>query len=338
MSASKRYCFTWFVAADSPNFEPEDFSPPIQYMVWQGEICPTTNRYHLQGYLECDPPKRMTALVKLMPGCSFRKAKGNEASNTAYCTKETSRAPGEGHGPFFFGEPSAGQGHRSDLDACRVAINEGASDLTLWEDHFSTMVRYNRSMKMYKRIKTAKRNWVMEVLILWGPPDTGKTRWAYHHFPDLYSLPQAKTSGTYWTDYDGEETVLIDEMYGNRMSFGFLLQLCDRYAFKVPQIGTSAEFVSRRIIMTSNAAPTTWYNVPNYAAFRRRITKVTHFRVQWTPPEDEGDGVPPSQELASDEDDPHAWLEDRDDYDEDLPLVSSVLSPDANGILFANSE
>lgn len=120
----------------------------------------------------------------------------------------------------------------------------------------------------------------MEVVVLVGPPGSGKTRWAMDNYPTLYKLPCPKSSGTYWDDYDGQETVLVDEMYGHYFSWSFLLQLTDRYPMTVPVHGGAGhQFVSRRIIFTSNSLPEEWYSKPTIATqwnaanpFRRRVT------------------------------------------------------------------
>jgi hypothetical protein len=111
----------------------------------------------------------------------------------------------------------------------KETIDAGATIKEVWEDHFPQMVRYNKNLTQYHSMMTSARTWKMEIYIYVGPTETGKTRTAYDLYgQDLYSLPQSKGSGTYWDGYHGQETVLIDEMYGNRFSWGFLLQLLDR--------------------------------------------------------------------------------------------------------------
>lgn len=117
----------------------------------------------------------------------------------------------------------------------------------------------------------------MEVVVLVGDTGTGKTRWAYQEYPDLYSVPPTKSSGCYWDGYSGEETCLVDEMYGSRFSHGFMLQLLDRYPLFVPTHGGQVPFVSRRIIFTSNAHPGEWYNQEKFVfeggPLQRRMTQ-----------------------------------------------------------------
>lgn len=101
----------------------------------------------------------------------------------------------------------------------------------------------------------------MEVIVLIGDTGVGKTSWAYEHYPELYSVPCPKGSGTYWDGYQQQETVLIDEMSGSRFAYTFLLRLLDRYPMTVPVHGGQVPFSSRRVILTSNVHPSEWYEL-----------------------------------------------------------------------------
>jgi len=124
------------------------------------------------------------------------------------------------------------------------------------EDHFSAFIRYEKGFRSYQRLKSAKRDWAMELIVIVGPSGTGKSRWARTQYPDAFW----KMKGPWWDGYDGEETVVIDEMYGHCFPFTFLLQLTDRYPFVVECKGGSINFISKRIVFTSNQHPRDWYN------------------------------------------------------------------------------
>jgi len=124
------------------------------------------------------------------------------------------------------------------------------------EDHFSAFIRYEKGFRSYQRLKSAKRDWAMELIVIVGPSGTGKSRWARTQYPDAFW----KMKGPWWDGYDGEETVVIDEMYGHCFPFTFLLQLTDRYPFVVECKGGSINFISKRIVMTSNQHPRDWYS------------------------------------------------------------------------------
>lgn len=96
----------------------------------------------------------------------------------------------------------------------------------------------------------------MEIICYIGPSGTGKSRAAREAYPQAYWGPKGK----WWDGYCGQETVIVDEMYGHRFSFSELLQLLDRYPFQVETKGGVRQFTSRRIVFTSNQDPQDWYN------------------------------------------------------------------------------
>lgn len=138
----------------------------------------------------------------------------------------------------------------------KSALDSGTSFRDLAGDHFSAFIRYERGLRSYRRLTTERRDWPMEIMVIVGPSGTGKSRWARTHFPTAYWKPK----GPWWDGYDGEETVVFDEMYGHCFPYTELLQLLDRYPYAVQVKGGVIEFTSRRIIMTSNQHPMDWYS------------------------------------------------------------------------------
>lgn len=64
--------------------------------IFQEEICPKTERRHLQGYFELKKKQRMASILKALSPFKphLEVAKGGRIDNIKYCTKEESRAPG----------------------------------------------------------------------------------------------------------------------------------------------------------------------------------------------------------------------------------------------------
>lgn len=52
------------------------------------EICPTTGKNHLQGFMACSKKRRFTEMQKQFPKMSVRSCNGSEQSNIEYCSKE----------------------------------------------------------------------------------------------------------------------------------------------------------------------------------------------------------------------------------------------------------
>lgn len=118
--------------------------------------------------------------------------------------------------------------------------------------------------------------------MLYGPPDTGKTSWAYRNYPGLYAMPCPQKSA-YWIgdDYEDEETLLFDD-YGNHpdevLPWTILLQLTDGRSINYPcKGGFTCLNKVRRVIFTSNRDPQLWPRVQLWEAFRRRITHLFEF-------------------------------------------------------------
>lgn len=227
--------------------------PHCKFATWQRELCPDTNREHFQGYLELTKEMRFSALHEWggLETAHFEKRRGNQQAAIDYANKEETRI----EGPWSYGERNR-QGKRNDLDDVRDMIRTGASMREIADAHFGDFVRYERGFRSYKRLCAQKRNWTMQIIVYVGPTGCGKSRTARMNYPDAYWKPK----GRWWDNYDGEETVIVDEMYGHCFGFTELLQLLDPNPYAVECKFGTIEFTSRRIVFTSNQEPEFWYN------------------------------------------------------------------------------
>lgn len=223
---------------------------------------------HIQGYVEWRKQIRVGTLRRISP---FQRAhlearRGTQAQAIAYCKKEESRL----EGPYEYGTPAIeSQGARKDLEEIKTKIDSGEPIAKIWDEHFGTMVRYNRGINVYKSIVTKPRTWKTEVKVLWGEPGTGKSRWCADTYPYAYW----KQRGLWWDNYDGHEVVVMDDFYG-WLPYDTLLRLLDRYPLLVETKGGQVNFVAKIICITSNKLPNEWYpNMPNWDALKRRIDK-----------------------------------------------------------------
>ncbi len=259
---SKHFMFTINNPLQPLNNPPIDFEAwrrVPEYVIYQLEIGENETP-HLQGYICFSGQIRASTLRTLLGDVGhIEKRLGKHSQAKTYCSKEDTRISG----PWIFGDDEGipeGQGARTDMIGLKRDLDENHKLTVIADNHFALWLRYPKAIKMYKRLKSNKRNWVMEIITLIGGTGVGKTHWAYEHYgQDIYTVPPTKASGCYWDDYDGQDTVLVDEMYGNRFSHGFLLMLTDKYPFTVPDHGGLLNFSSKRIIFTSNADPDAWY-------------------------------------------------------------------------------
>lgn len=198
---------------------------------------------HLQGFIQLKARCRL-ASVKAIPGLGrahLEPRRGSVEEASEYCKKE---------GDYEEYGLRGSQGKRSDLASVKASIDEGADTNTLWEEHFSAMVRYEQSFKRYRALNRRRDpNVNLEILVLWGPTATGKSRFPRLMNPDLFSLPDVK------------------------------LKWFDGYDVQVPIKGGFTPFIPKRIWISSNTNPDDWF--PNELqvkkdAVRRRLTRVVH--------------------------------------------------------------
>lgn len=231
--------------------------------------------FHYQGYLELNGVHRFTALQQL-PGLErahFDVRRGSQADNIKYCSKDD-----ETHleGPFVWGEP-ARQGARSDLLDIQIKLDNKISLYQLAADHFASCARHGRFFKEYKRTRTTPRNKKTIVWLIIGPSGRGKSNFAdsmSRALGTVYKVPPKKGSGLYFDDYDGQNSTIIEEMNGDKMTPEFFNELADRYELVIPVHGSAGhQFVSKHLFITTNYHPKFWWKKRNanqlYQTMRR---------------------------------------------------------------------
>lgn len=271
MVKTKDYVFTLnnYVASDIDELE-GFYQDHCEYLCYGKEIG-EQGTPHLQGVMRLKVRKTITTLKKAIGDRYHLEPKrGSWEQAINYCMKD-------GDVTVFGEAPSGGQGKRNDLHAVKKLIDDNGSIEEVADQHFAEFCRFEKAFRSYKRMKAEKRDWEMEVIILWGPPGTGKTRWAFEQEGSKYFLSTPREgSAVWWDNYNNEEIVVIDDFYG-WVRWSFLLKLLDRYPLQVPYKGGFAEFNSKKIIFTSNTSPKNWYNYDDKkveAALKRRVTKV----------------------------------------------------------------
>lgn len=97
---------------------------------------------------------------------------------------------------------------------------------------------------------------VREVFCYFGPTRTGKSRraWDEAGVGAYDKCPRSK----FWDGYQDEENAVIDEFRGG-IDIAHILRWFDRYPVRVEIKGSSRPFNVRRIWITSNVRPQSWY-------------------------------------------------------------------------------
>ena len=299
-SRSRGFCFT------VPNYSAADVEVLqticpgwCQYLVFQKEVCPTTQTPHIQGYLYFSQPKDWGHVSgylrsqRSIGNLHLESARGSVDSNVEYCTKEDSRQAGDGAGPFEYGTRPGGQGKRTDLDVCASDVLSGLSPAAVGMANPSVFVKYHKGLTALASLLVEPRDFKTRVAWFHGPTGTGKSHTARERglavirdeYPGDLEDPVRrhvyyKMGGNKWWDgYLGHKVVIIDDFRPEMCSFDELLRLFDKYPFRVEFKGGSIDFVARYIFVTSPKSPREYFGVgsEDVEQLMRRIEEVVHF-------------------------------------------------------------
>lgn len=280
---TKYWIFTW----NNPDVEGEELrgrlEQHVEYAVFQLEAGEEETP-HFQGYCVLTRSRGL-AYVRKIIACHWEHRRGTHDQARDYCMKEETRRAG----PWEVGSyRKRTRGKRNDLIAFRDAIRQGKRRKVLVEEFPKMMSRYPRFVATVRGTMAQELRLDLVVRLNYGRTGTGKSRYAYEAFEELYSLPV--TASSLWFDnYDGEEVVLIDDFAGraSKVTLAYLLRLLDIYPLQVPVKGSYVWWNPKIIVITTNIYPREWYKYEGreeqYWALARRITHVFEYSEEREP-------------------------------------------------------
>lgn len=248
------------------------YDDQVKYFVAGIEVCPTTGREHIQGYMELSRNNTYNQ-VRARPWAGgeavwLAAAKADWESNFLYCSKE---------GDYVcFGKPQPGQGHRSDWAKLFEAVRDGRSNLELAEAHPNLVLPNVGRLDAWRQLALPPpvKNGPTKPILLYGLPGAGKSYWVSKNAPDAWVLGSRRDDEKVWNGYVNQEHVLIEE--GNGLfKFNTVKAMFDNTLFHGQVLGGSpVAVVATHIFMTTNLHPAYWFqDYPWDAtnAWRRRI-------------------------------------------------------------------
>lgn len=224
----------------------------VRYAIYQLEIG-ESGTPHFQGYLELDRAQRLSYVKNIVPGAHFESRRGTREQARDYCRKEEGRLDG----PWEYGDWNAGgQGTRADIASFKAAVDGGATDRELWDTHPMQLLRYARTLPFLREITQPKRTWKTEVTVVYGEPGLGKTHWIREQVGEEAFWKSPNTN--WWDGYSGQADVVMDD-YKSWLPWSELMQVLDKYPCRVQVKGGHAQFLAKRIFISTNFTPSEWY-------------------------------------------------------------------------------
>lgn len=235
---------------------------------------------HIQGYVMFNSPRHLSALKKIMPRAHLEYRRGTHDQARLYIVGDYKGKPL--NADFTERGTPPEQGKRSDLQSYYEDIKAGKRGRDLSVDHLAMRVKYPRAEEklVYEEDKVRARKqyddgMAPEVHVRWGPPGTGKTRKIFEEHTDIYEPTIRKCGTHWWTGYQGEDVILLDEFNG-QIPIRDFLRLIDRYPFSMETKGGHVWRLATKIYICSNTPPEEWYpgEILQFEKIKRRLTTV----------------------------------------------------------------
>lgn len=239
-------------------------TPTIEhtYAIFGREACPTSGKPHIQGFISCTSPQRFSALQKAFVGAHLTPARGTQAENRKYCSKD---------GDFIeFGavHESRGEKERARWASAWDACKDNRLDDVPYDIRFRFYGTCKKiavdHMRPLPSIPTLDNHWVC------GPTGMGKSRGTKLRYPDHYP----KNANKWWDGYQSQPTVIIDDFDKAHSVLGHYLKIwADHNPFLAETKGGSMLIRPKRIIVTSNWEPSEiWEDEQTLAPLLRRFS------------------------------------------------------------------
>lgn len=228
------------------------------------EVCPDTQRDHIQGQATFKRSYSYAALKKLHSYAHWEMTMCEQDAN--YCRKRDSKR-------IIDIDNRKKKGARTDIAETKEVVRSTLSMKAVVEQASSVQsVRMAELWLKYNEPKRPIDPTSIKIHWRWGKTGANKTRfiWDTHHIDEVYT----PTSYKWWEGYDGHKVVLIDELRANWCTFGELLKLLDIYPYTVETKGGSRQIQATTWFITSSYPPSNLFN-PHHFDANERVDQLT---------------------------------------------------------------
>lgn len=244
--------------------------PQVSYIIWGKEIGPVEGTPHLQGFVYFKTLKSCVQVHKIFPGCHITLVSVDNGC-AKYSTKDQQY---EEHGvrPLTEKEKKSKGGVSQKDKWDSIWDHAKAGDMEL--------IPAQERIRCYRTLKQIRVDYmppvscvpVLDNSWIYGPSGSGKTSGVLADYPDIY----LKNCNKWWDGYQGEETVLIDDMDESHHMFWHHLKIWgDHKPFLAETKGGTMKIRPKRIIVTSNVPLSVFCTKPAHLeALLRRYNEV----------------------------------------------------------------
>lgn len=255
--------------------------PLIKYICGENEICPTTGRKHIQGYVhfyeqqrgskvfsvfETRPKKRKSIIIleAKNPGLHFKPADYSAEANRTYCRKDLEAGVPNvifcEHGDLPISKGKAGaKATRDKWDIIRENAEKGDWIAIQKDAPYQYIQFYNQLQNIHNNMKKDPQR-LKGVCGYWfyGLPNGGKSYLARQMIKHLGFKYYPKDETKWFQDYEDQEYIIFEEYevhYTSHKDFmlgALMKKLGDREPFNAPIKGGGYKIRPKIVIVTSN--------------------------------------------------------------------------------------
>ncbi len=256
----------------------------ISYIVWGEEVCPTTGRQHLQGYVQFTEGVTIRTIKRRLDdgALHLERRKGSAAEAIRYCLKrdddEIEKTVVE-----FGDRPKEKAGKRTDLDEVRALLSAGKGVSAVLDSGANYQgVRFAEKWLSYKEVGRDPDASPPTIKWYWGPTGSGKSRAACAEATASHGAVGTwwAAGGLRWYDgYDAHGAAILDDFRPEWCKLHVLLRVLDRYPLRVEVKGGFRQWKPSVIYITCPKPPSECYLDcgEDVEQLIRRITVVKEF-------------------------------------------------------------
>ena len=255
-------------------FAPSSNPDGVTYMRGQLELS-ESGLLHWQFVLHLASPQRSGFVRRLYPSAHVEATRSSAACT--YVWKEDTRVDGS---QFEVGEAPVHRNRKADWDLIWTQAKAGEI----------TSIPADIRIRCYSTLRRIQKDYMVPaanqrlVTVYWGVTGSGKSHRAWQE-AGIDAFPKDPNT-KFWDGYNSQENVVIDEFRGS-IGISHVLRWFDRYPVVVEVKGGAVCFTARKIWITSNLPPESWYpdlDLETTQALLRRLT-IVHFDSAFVPGE-----------------------------------------------------